>query len=74
MWLGVRYSSELYVDWIDVACGQVQQWVVWIGLMWLVVRYSSGLCKHCKEASSLTSGGQIVQIFNNDIDRAGLLS
>jgi hypothetical protein len=28
IWLVVRYSSGLCVDWSDVACGQVQQWVV----------------------------------------------
>jgi hypothetical protein len=38
------------VYWVNVACGQIQQWVVptcyggCIGLMWFVVRYSSGLC------------------------------
>jgi hypothetical protein len=28
MWLVIRYSSVLCVDWIDVVCGQVQQCVV----------------------------------------------
>jgi hypothetical protein len=28
MWLVVWYSSGLCVDWVNVACGLVQQWVV----------------------------------------------
>jgi hypothetical protein len=28
MWLVVRYSSVLCVNWIGVACGQLQQWTV----------------------------------------------
>jgi hypothetical protein len=43
---------------------------VCIGLMWLMVRYSSGLCEHGKEASSSAAGRQNVQIFHNHMDGA----
>jgi hypothetical protein len=43
--------------------------VGWIGVA--VDRIGSGFCKHCKEASSSTTGRQNIQIFQNDTDVSG---
>jgi hypothetical protein len=44
------------------------------GLVWLMVRYGSGLCKLSKEASSSATGRQNIQIFQNDTDVSGCQS
>jgi hypothetical protein len=51
------FQHSKRIRWVQ---GIVKRWVmeVGIGLMWLMIRYSSGLCKHGKEASSSTAGRQ----------------
>ena len=45
---------------------QVMGIIVCAGDVWLEIRYRSGFCKLVKEASSSTTGGINVQIFQND--------
>jgi hypothetical protein len=53
-----------------VVKGIIKRWVmkVYTGLMWLMIRYGSGIWKLGKEASSFTTERQNIHIIQNDTD------